>query len=72
MFFHILSFDQHPDAKAEFSHAKLESSSNLRMAHKLNSTVMNSTSIQQASAKMTMALFDDSTVNAMKYFVEEY
>ena len=40
----------------------------VRMAHKLNQTVMNPTNIQRASAKMTFSLFCDSTAAAFKYY----
>ena len=43
-----------------------ESSSSLRLAHKLNERVFYPTNIQRTSAKLCMAVFDDSTVSAMK------
>ena len=45
-----------------------ESDMSVRMAHKLNQTVMNPTNIQRASAKMTFSLFCDSTAAAFKYY----
>ena len=48
----------------------VESSSSLRLAYKLNERVLYPTNIQRTSAKLSMAVFDDSTVAAMKYYAE--
>ena len=57
-----------PFCEANFNHIKalceLESTMSVRMAHKLNKSVLSPTNIQRAS---TFALFCDSTVAAVKY-----
>ena len=47
-----------------------EGSSSLRLAHKLNEKVFYPNNIQRTSTKLSMAVFDDSTVAALKYYVE--
>ena len=64
----------------EFSHANfkyiedlynVESAMSLRLAHKLSERVLNPTSIQRTSAKLAMSIFHDSTVAALKYYVNK-
>ena len=59
---------------AKFSHIKqiyeMEGKKSLRMAHKLNKIVISPTSIQRSSAKLSMAVFHDSTASALQYYVE--
>lgn len=59
---------------AKFAHIKqiyeMEGNKGLRMAHKLNKIVISPTSIQRSSAKLSMAVFHDSTASALKYYVE--
>jgi hypothetical protein len=43
----------------------------LRIAHQITPTVLHPTNIQRSSARMTMSLFSDSTVNALCYYSEE-
>jgi hypothetical protein len=58
-------------ASANIDHIRqmydMESAQSLRMAHKLVKMVFNPTNIQRTSAKLTMALFHDSTVAALAY-----
>ena len=56
-----------------FSHIRqlyqIESASHIRMAHKLNKIVLDPTNIQRSSAKLALAVFHESTVSALEYFV---
>ena len=58
---------------ANFKHIEelynLESSLSLRLAHKLSERVLNPTTIQRTSAKLAMSLFHDSSVAALKFYV---
>ena len=66
---------QFPDSSdinsANFNHVKalydFECSMSIRMAHKLNNTVLHPSNIQRTSAKLCFALFCDSTVAALEF-----
>ena len=45
-----------------------EQNRSLKLAHKLNKTVLNPASIQKVSVKLASSLFDESTSNALKYY----
>ena len=59
---------------ADFKHIKelyaLESKLNLRMAHKLNFTMLAPSNIQRTSVQLAAALFCESTYNALRFYAE--
>jgi len=57
---------------ASFQHIeevyRLESTMSVRMAFKLNDRVINPSSIERQSVSLTLAVFDESTINALNFY----
>lgn len=74
MKFSVPSFQSGATIQADFSHIVelflLESSRPLKMARQLTPTALNPTSIQRTSMKLSLSIFSESTVAALRYYSE--